>query len=318
MHDVTAMGELLIDFTSQGTDDAGYPLMQAHPGGAPANYLAALAKMGSSTAMLGKVGQDTFGRLLQGTLRQAGIETSGLIMSADCFTTLAFVTLDGSGERSFAFARKPGADTQLRYEEVDLSLINDCRVFHFGSLSLTHEPARTATQKCVAYAKEQGKIISFDPNYRAALWLDEASANAQMLWGLHAADVVKISLEEVQFLFACNEVRGAEILLKDYGVSVVFITLGKHGCYYAGKNGAGTVPNYTAVTTVDTTGAGDIFGGCAMHMLLAQYTAPAALSAVQLAQAARFACTAASLSTQRYGGISSVPTRSEVDSALSE
>ena len=193
MLDVAALGELLIDFTCLSTDENGYPTMAAHPGGAPANFLAALAKYGAKTAMLGKVGDDTFGRLLLDTLRRAGIETRGMIAAPDVFTTLAFVTLDARGEREFAFARKPGADTCLSFPEIDLSLIDEARVFHFGSLSLTDEPSRSATRQAVAYARAKGKLVTYDPNLRPPLWKDLAEAKEQLLWGLGQADVVKIS-----------------------------------------------------------------------------------------------------------------------------
>ena len=201
MLDVAALGELLIDFTCLSTDENGYPTMAAHPGGAPANFLAALAKYGAKTAMLGKVGDDTFGHLLLDTLRCAGIETRGMIAAPDVFTTLAFVTLDARGEREFAFARKPGADTCLSFPEIDFSLIDEARVFHFGSLSLTDEPSRSATRQAVAYARAKGKLVTYDPNLRPPLWKDLAEAKEQLLWGLGQADVVKISEEEVRFLF---------------------------------------------------------------------------------------------------------------------
>ena len=156
--DVVALGELLVDFTALGTDQNGYPTMAGHPGGAPSNFLAALSRYGAGTALLGKVGADHFGSLLLETLRQAGVDTSGVLTDPSVFTTLAFVTLDGQGNRSFSFARKPGADTCLRLEELDLSLIDQARVFHFGSLSLTDEPARTATREAVAYARQRGKL----------------------------------------------------------------------------------------------------------------------------------------------------------------
>ena len=176
MYDVAALGELLIDFTTQSTDLDGYPTMAAHPGGAPANFLAAIAKFGGKAALLGKVGTDTFGKLLIDTLRKAGIETKGLVASDDVFTTLAFVTLDENGDREFAFARKPGADTQLRFDELDLSVIGEARVFHFGTLSLTDEPARCTTYRAVEYAKAHGKLITFDPNLRKPLWRDLVNA----------------------------------------------------------------------------------------------------------------------------------------------
>ena len=201
MMDVVALGELLIDFTCVGTDADGYPTMAAHPGGAPANFLAALAKYGARTALIGKVGGDTFGRLLVNTLQTAGIETKGLLMAKDVFTTLAFVTLDAKGDREFAFSRKPGADTQITFEEIDTALIDEAKVFHFGTLSLTDEPARSATYQAVAYAKSKGKLITFDPNLRKPLWKDMAVCREQTLWGLKRADVVKISDEEVEFFF---------------------------------------------------------------------------------------------------------------------
>ena len=234
MHDVTAMGELLIDFACKSTDAAGYPTMAANPGGAPCNFLAALSACGCSTAFLGKVGDDAFGKLLLNTLQAAGIETKGVVCDPSVFTTLAFVTLDAAGNRSFSFARKPGADTQLRFEELDLSLIDECRAFHFGTLSLTDEPARTATKKAVARAKQNGRLISFDPNLRKPLWNDPEDARAQMLWGLAQADIVKISDEEVEFLWDCGPEQAANILRGEYGVKIAFITLGPKGCFYAG------------------------------------------------------------------------------------
>ena len=204
MLDVVALGELLIDFTCQNVDGSGYPTMAAHPGGAPANFLAALAKFGGKTALLGKVGADTFGNMLIGTLEGAGIETGGVVRSVDVFTTLAFVTLDQSGDREFSFARKPGADTCITAEELKLELIDRTKVFHFGTLSLTDEPARSATRRAVSYAKERGKLITYDPNLRRPLWRSLEEAREQLLWGLAQADVVKISDEEVEFLFGLS------------------------------------------------------------------------------------------------------------------
>ena len=209
MIDVVALGELLIDFAAKSTDSAGYPTMAANPGGAPGNFLAALKACGMQTAFLGKVGTDAFGQLLLGTLREAGIETSGIVADDAVFTTLAFVTFDGKGDRSFSFARKPGADTQLRWEEVDTGLIDQAKVFHFGTLSLTDEPVRTATQKAVAYAKQHGKLITCDPNLRLPLWPSEDTAREQILWSLGQADVVKISDNEVEFLWGCSPEEGA-------------------------------------------------------------------------------------------------------------
>ena len=315
MMDVVALGELLIDFTCIATDGEGYPTMAAHPGGAPANFLAALRKFGAKTALLGKVGTDAFGKLLTQTLQQAGIETKGLVACDDVFTTLAFVTLDAQGDREFSFSRKPGADTCLRFEELDLALVDQAKVFHFGTLSLTGEPARSATYQAVAYAKEKGKIITYDPNLRKPLWKDLAECKKQMLWGLGQADVVKISDEEVEFLFGLDVQAGATHILENYGVKLVFVTCGAKGCWFQNQQASGMVHALSGLCVADTTGAGDIFGGSAVWQLLQLEQAPETLSKEQLEQVVRFACTAAGLSTTKPGGISSVP---EYDDVLRE
>ena len=312
MIDVVAMGELLIDFTCASTDTEGYPTMVAHPGGAPANFLAALAKYGAGTALLGKVGDDTFGRLLVGTLKKAGIDTRGIVADETVFTTLAFVTLDETGNREFAFSRKPGADTCITFGELKLELIDEAKVFHFGTLSLTDEPARSATYKAVQYAKERGKLITYDPNLRKPLWKDLDAAKEQLLWGLRHADVVKISDEEVEFLFGLGVREGAEHILREFGVKLVFVTCGADGCYFQNAVACGHVPSLSGIRVVDTTGAGDIFGGSAVSQLLQLGKAPETLTEAELRSVVRFACTAAGLSTTRPGGISSVPEKSEV------
>ncbi len=312
MMDVVALGELLIDFATQSTDESGYPTMAAHPGGAPANFLAALTKFGAKTALLGKVGADTFGNLLIGTLKDAGIETRGLIRTEDTFTTLAFVTFDAHGDREFAFARKPGADTCMTFGELDLSLIDEAKVFHFGTLSLTDEPARTATCKAVAYAKERGKLITYDPNLRKPLWRDTDTCKAQLLWGLSQADVVKISDEEVEFLFGMGVEEGAAHILANYGVKLVFVTCGADGCYFSNGTASGKVPSLSGIKVIDTTGAGDIFGGSAVWKLLQTGKSPEALTEAELREIVTFACTSAGLSTTRSGGISSVPEYDEI------
>ena len=312
MIDVVALGELLIDFATQSTDAAGYPTLAAHPGGAPANFLAALTKFGAKTALLGKVGTDTFGKLLVATLEKAGIETKGLVTTDDVFTTLAFVTFDAHGDREFAFSRKPGADTCLTFEELDLSLIDEARVFHFGSLSLTDEPARCATYQAVAYAKSKGKLITYDPNLRKPLWKDLEEAKKQLLWGLGQADVVKISDEEVAFLFGLGVEDGAKHILETYGVKLVFVTCGADGCFFQNAMSRGRVPSLQGIQVIDTTGAGDIFGGSAVWKLLQTGKALETLNEAELRDVVRFACTSAGLSTTRSGGISSVPEYAEV------
>ena len=312
MIDVVALGELLIDFTMQSADEQGYPTMAAHPGGAPANFLAALAKFGKKTALLGKVGTDKFGKLLTGTLDAAGIDTRGLIEADDVFTTLAFVTLDESGEREFSFARKPGADTRIRFEEIDLTLIDEAKVFHFGTLSLTDEPARSTTQQAVAYAKAHGKLVTYDPNLRKPLWKDLEMAKEQMLWGLYQADVVKISDEEVEFLFDLKPEEGAAYILENFGVKLVFVTCGADGCVFMNGKARGHIQSLAGVQVIDTTGAGDIFGGSAVYQLLEKGKAPQELEESEIAEIVRFACTASGLSTQKHGGISSVPVYDDV------
>lgn len=315
MMDVVALGELLIDFAARSTDEAGYPTMAANPGGAPGNFLAALNAYGKKTAFLGKVGTDVFGQLLLGTLTRAGIETRGIVVDESVFTTLAFVTLDAGGDRSFSFARKPGADTQLTWQEVDRSLIDDARVFHFGTLSLTDEPVRTATREAVAYAKAQGKLITCDPNLRLPLWPSAQAAREQMLWSLHQADVVKISDNEVEFLWNCTPEEGADKLLAEFGVSLAMVTLGPDGCLLKTRNAAyrGACPK---VHPVDTTGAGDIFGGSAVARLLELDKPVSSLTEADLAYIGSFAAAAASLSTERSGGIPSIPEKEAVLAAM--
>ena len=315
MIDVVALGELLIDFAAKSTDAAGYPTMAANPGGAPGNFLAALNAYGKKTAFLGKVGNDTFGHLLLGTLNGAGIETKGIVVDNSVFTTLAFVTFDENGDRSFSFARKPGADTQLTWEEIDKSLIDDARVFHFGTLSLTDEPVRTATQKAVAYAKERGKLITCDPNLRLPLWPNAEAAKEQMLWSLAQADVVKISDNEVEFLWNCTPEEGADKLLKGFGVSLAMVTLGPDGCLLKTENASfrAVCPK---VHPIDTTGAGDIFGGSALSRLLELDKPIAALTEADLAYIGSFAAAAASLSTEASGGIPSIPAKEVVLKAM--
>ena len=275
MTDVVALGELLIDFTTQSTDGEGYPTMAAHPGGAPANFLAALAKFGAKTALLGKV-----------------------------------------GDREFSFARKPGADTCLRYEELDLSLIDEARAFHFGTLSLTDQPARGTTARAVAYARKRGKLITFDPNLRKPLWNSLEEAKELMLWGLGQADVVKISDEEVEFLFGMTPEEGARHILDTYGVGLVFVTCGPDGCVFKNSVAEGRVPGLSGLDVVDTTGAGDIFGGSALWKLLQLGKDVRTLTEAEMAETARFACASAGLSTTQYGGISSVPDYAEVTARL--
>lgn len=316
MYDVVALGELLIDFAEVSSDSDGYPTIAAHPGGAPANFLATVNKFGGKTALIGKVGNDTFGHLLLNTLVKSGIDTIGMKTTNNAFTTLAFVTFDDHGDRSFTFSRNPGADTQLNFDEIDLNLIENTRVFHFGTLSLTHEPAKTATYKAVEYAKSHSKMISYDPNLRKPLWNTMDEAKKQIIWGLGKADVVKISDEEVQFLFGLSPEQGAKHIIENFGVKLVFVTCGADGCIYANRNAFGQVPGLKGLNVIDTCGAGDIFGGSATWGVINSGKNPDELNNAELKKIVRFACTAAGLSTERSGGISSIPTLIEINNML--
>lgn len=311
MLDVVALGELLIDFTCQSTDSEAYPTMTAHPGGAPANYLAALAKYGAKTALIGKVGDDAFGRMLLGTLKNAGISTDAIIVDGSVFTTLAFVTLDESGNRAFSFARKPGADICLTEADIDYGLIDSCRIFHFGTLSLTDEPARSATFKAVEYAKAAGKLISFDPNLREPLWGNLSDAKKYMEWGLKQADIIKISDNECEFLWNTTPEDSVNKLLNEYEPALVMVTMGASGAILANKNACVRCSSLN-VTPIDTTGAGDIFGGSAAAAILRAEKSPAELDRDELLSVIHFATAAAGLSTLCHGGIPSIPAEDEV------
>ena len=311
MADVVSLGELLIDFNYDGANEDNYPIMSGHPGGAVGNFLAALAKCGVSAALIAKVGDDALGHMLKKTIGDVGIDNSAVLIDPDYFTTLAFVTLDSTGDREFSFARKPGADTRLSFEEVPLQLIDEAKVFHIGTLSLTGEPVRTATRKAVAYAKSKGKLISLDPNLRLPLWASPEDAKREMLWALAQADIVKISDNEVEFLFDMTPEDGAKHIMDTFGAKLVFVTLGKDGCLFMNRNGVGRVPGYS-VQTIDTCGAGDIFGGSAMYGVLSSGKAPEELTEFELRQITAFACAAAGLSTTKHGGIGSVPETADV------
>ena len=315
-YDAIALGELLIDFVSTCKNEIGYPILTANPGGAPGNFLAAMSKYGYKTAMIGKVGEDMFGHLLIETMNMTGIDTRGIKMASDCFTTLAFVSLDEGGNRDFSFARKPGADMCLTPEEVDTDLIANARVFHFGTLSLTNEPSAAATRLAVLTAREKGVLISLDPNLRKPLWKTEEDARKAFEWSLRQADIVKISDEEIDWLWGVSPEVGTIRLLEEYGISLVYATMGPKGCYAATRKNSVMVSCPYGIQTVDTTGAGDIFGGSAMSRFLEYEKHPSDLTEEELKRIVLFACIAASLSTQKHGGIASVPDIEEVEKWL--
>lgn len=317
MFDVVALGELLVDFTYSGKSENGMRLFEQNPGGAPANVLCALSNLGMQTAFVGKVGADMHGEFLRSVIAEKGVDTSGLITSNDTFTTLAFVELSDSGERRFSFARKPGADTCLSKEELNPALLQAGKIFHFGSLSLTDEPVRSATLEAVRAAKQAGAIISYDPNYRAPLWKSESEAVEKMRSVLSLVDVIKISDEEIGLITGTDSKEKAAAFLMEQGVSCVVITLGKNGAYAKNKTGSAQVgvPN---TPVVDTTGAGDAFWGGFLYKLAKTGLAPAALDDAQLTEFVTFANAVASLCVQKRGGIPAMPNRADVEAFLAE
>ena len=266
MYDVVAMGESLIDFTPAGTSELGMPLFCQNPGGAPANLLAMNAKLGGRTAFLGKVGRDAFGTFLRAHMEAAGIDCSGLQVDARVPTTLAFVQLDEQGDRSFTFYRDPGADLMLRAEEVDPAFLEGCRIFHFGSVSLTGEPCRSTVLWAAQRAREAGALISYDPNYRPFLWPDEETARAQLRAALPLADLLKVSEEELLLLTGETDLSRGAAALQAQGPAVVFVTRGPGGAYFRTPAGERSLPTH-AVTAVDTTGAGDAFWGALLSQV---------------------------------------------------
>lgn len=315
--DVIALGEALIDFTESGVSPAGARLFEQNPGGAPANVACAVARLGGGAAFLGKVGDDMHGRFLRRTVAEAGVDVSGLAVDSGVFTTLAFVALGEKGERSFSFARKPGADTCLRSEEIDPELLERGKLLHVGSLSLTDEPARSATLRAVKLARELGLTVAYDPNYRASLWPDEATAREGMRSLVPFCDVMKLSDEETELLTGETAPEAAAEKLLDQGVACVVVTLGGDGAMVATGEGRQKVAAFPA-KAVDTTGAGDAFWGAFLTQLTRDGKAPGELSLDEAARYARFANAAASICVGRRGGIPAMPTLPEVETLINE
>ena len=316
MTDVASLGELLIDFIRDGDGSNGNPAYEANPGGAPCNVLAMLAKLGCSTAFIGKVGNDGFGRQLRDAIENAGICTEGLILDESAPTTLAFVHTGPDGERDFSFYRENGADTRLTAQEVNTGLLKSCRIFHFGTLSLTDEPGRSTTEYALETAKAAKALISFDPNYRPPLWKSEEQAKAAAWYGIRECDILKIADEELAWLTGMQSHDAAvEELKKQTEAKIIFVTLGRNGsiAYYMGRKVY--APAFLSPGTVDTTGAGDTFCACALSYLLEHGTD--GLSDGQLGELLRFANAAASVITTRKGALLSMPERAEIEAVLS-
>ena len=315
MFDITAFGELLIDYTQAGVSPSGMKLFEQNPGGAPANVLACAAKLGQETAFIGKIGADMQGDFLRKTLRDAKINTQGLVTDENFFTTLAFVSLKANGERSFSFARKPGADLQIRTEDVELSIIQNSRIFHFGSLSLTDNPARDTTLFALQEARKANCIISYDPNYRPLLWKSEAQAKEQMRSVLPFVDLIKISDEEMELLTGYKESESAAKSLIDSGIKVVAITLGEKGAIIATKDECDTVPAF-CVKAVDTTGAGDAFWGAFLYSVGETGKKIRELGFAELRDITKFANAAAAICVTKRGAIPAMPELRDIKAIL--
>ena len=308
MFDITALGEILIDFTPSGTNGMGMPLYAQNPGGAPANVLAQSALLGSRTAFIGKVGQDGFGTFLRSVMERSGIDTRALVTSEEVHTTLAFVQLDACGDRSFSFYRNPGADILLRESEVDYDLIRQSHIFHFGSLSLTDEPARSATVAAVHAARESGCLISYDPNYRPPLWPSQDAARTAMLKLLPLADILKLSEEELTLLTGEASLATGTAALAAQGPALIPISLAERGAYFRRGALCGLVPAFQ-VDTVDTTGAGDAFLGAILHRLRHKTLEEIRrLGEDELREIVRFGNAAGGLTTAAKGAIPAMPT----------
>lgn len=316
--DVVALGELLIDFTQNGMSGQGNPLFEANPGGAPCNVLAMLKKLGKTCAFIGKVGSDMFGRSLRDTVASVGIDTGSLLFDQSIPTTLAFVQTFENGDRDFSFYRSPGADMMLTADEIPGDVVESAKIFHFGTLSMTHDAVREATKKAVRIARENGALISFDPNLRPPLWSSMEDAKAQMEWGLSQCDILKIADNEIEFLSGSSDFdEGAAFLKKAYpNIRLINITAGADGSYSFYADRRVFVPAFRLGGTIETTGAGDTF--CASVLSYVIENGIDGLTSDHLTQMLRFANAAAYLVTTKKGALLSMPEREEVERILAE
>ena len=313
--DVTALGELLIDFTQNGLSNQGNYLMEANPGGAPCNVLAMLTKLGKKTAFIGKVGDDFLGRHLKTVVEEVGIDTRNLLLDEKVHTTLAFVHTYPGGDRDFSFYRNPGADMNLRADEVNEELIANSRIFHFGSLSMTHPGVREATRKALRIAKEQGCIISYDPNLRPPLWNTLEEAKEQIAFGMTQCDIMKISDNEIQWFTGLEDYdEGIRYLQQTYHIPLILLSMGPAGSRAYYRDMRVEVAPFLQKNTIETTGAGDTFCACVLNYVLDHGLEN--LTEAQLAEMLRFANAAASQITTRKGALKVMPSREEVEQML--
>jgi fructokinase len=316
MFDVAAVGEALIDFTPCGKTENGNAVFERNPGGATANVMVAVSQLGGRAAFIGKVGNDIFGRFLKDVLEEYKVNTTGLILSEEAKTTLAFVQLDENGDRSFSFYRNPGADMLLKKEEIWLEAVENSRVYYFSSICLTHNPSRESVFEAAKHARKHKKIIAHDVNLRPLLWSNLEEAKKVILEGLHYVDILKVSEEELEFLIGTSDLeRDTKFLIENYGISMVFVTMGPKGCYYSTGDFSGSVPAYK-VKVIDTTGAGDAFMGAAIYKILGMGNSIREFSKEDLKTIADFACAAGSLATQKRGAIPAMPLSEEVEACI--
>lgn len=314
-YDITALGELLIDFTENGITAQGNPLLEANPGGAPCNVLSMLKRLGHEVAFIGKIGDDMFGTQLERALLEVGIDTAGLKKDTEIHTTLAFVhTLEG-GDREFSFYRKPGADMMLREEDLEEEMIRNSRIFHFGSLSMTDEPCKSATKRAVAVAEEAGVLRSFDPNLREPLWRSLDEAHDEIDYGMRHCDILKISDNEIIWFTGKEDFdEGIKVLQETYHIPLILLSMGRSGSRAYTKDLRVEVPAVIQENTIETTGAGDTFGACILHYVLENGWKEYGEDDLKAMLA--FANAAASIVTTRKGALRVMPTKEEVEAIL--
>lgn len=310
-YDVTALGELLVDFTENGISEQGNPMLEANPGGAPCNVLSMLQNLGKRTAFIGKVGADAFGQMLMQAVKEQGIDTDNLVTDEVVHTTLAFVHTEEDGDRSFSFYRNPGADMMLRWDEVKQEILADTKIFHFGTLSMTDEQIENVTKKAVQKAKDKGAVISFDPNLRPPLWKNLEDAKRQMWYGISQCDILKISDDEIEFLTGTADIdKGVEQIMEQSHPTLICATMGKHGskAYYNGKSIF--CEPFLREDTIETTGAGDTFMACVLNAVLENGID--SLNDKDLLDMLEFANAASSIITTRKGALKVMPKKQEI------
>jgi len=313
--DVVALGELLIDFTENGLSPQGNPMLEANPGGAPCNVLAMLTRLGKKTAFIGKVGDDLWGKALKNAVSEVGIDTQNLLTDKDVRTTLAFVHTAEDGDRDFSFYRNPGADMSLRADEVSEDLIASTRIFHFGSLSMTHPGVREATVRALRYARAHGCLVSFDPNLREPLWNSLEEAKQQIAFGLSRCDILKISDNEIRWFTGEYDFdKGVARLQKTYHIPLILLSMGKDGSRAYYRDIKAEAKPFLQENTIETTGAGDTFCACALNYILDHGLD--GLSKDNLTELLTFANAAASIVTTRKGALRVMPTREEVETLI--